>query len=169
MSRFKIQIGKGKIIGLTIVAIFVGYLAYNSKAIINNPDYEGSFNHTAPKEYGNLFPDTIRRMLKDPVTLYGKFHDSITTFNYGNKKYFVNIFKIKLKADLSLNKSLIVSSINNLKIFNGVSYAMSGDSGLQINYRPRRVEASHLNLSLFGGPINTIVSNDTIACFYSDF
>jgi hypothetical protein len=162
--KYKLKISKAKIIGLIVLAFFIIYLAYNSGY---NPNYDFKSMNTAPKEYLDLFPDSIKKKMSVLQTLIIKFQNPISEFAFDDKKYFIQIFRLNVVNDQSLDKLITLSNHSNL-MTNAVTYYRLGPV-FDINYKTGRNKASHINLNLYGERVNTILRNDTIACFYSHF
>ena len=161
--KYQLKANKGKIVGLIILIFFVIFLAYNSG---KNPNYEFKTLKTAPEEYWNLFQGSINK--KMPVkSLILKYQNPISEFDLDNKKYFIQVVKLDTSIEQSLDNYLTLSNSKKLST-NAITYYPMGHF-FAVFYKTGKNKVSHINFNLVGDSVRTILRNDTIACFYSNF
>ena len=89
-----------------IVALFI-FIAISIFNSCNNPDFHITGIKTAPKEYWNLFPKSIRKDLAVSFTLTPKGRGLISQFSFDHNKYFIDVFKIDTIGKKSINDIII--------------------------------------------------------------
>ena len=165
--RYRFEISRGKVIGLTVLFLFVGYLAYQSSCAKNRPDYPTAVLKTVPQEYWDLFPDSIRKKLKVSVTITSKLKNPVSQFFYNRYDYVIDVFKID-SINKPLSKSVFIDKVGALNVV-GLAYNRMGADLFSIYYAANRHKASSIKISLQGDAIDTLIKNDSTLSLYSNF
>jgi hypothetical protein len=162
--KYQIKLNKSKIVGLIILTFFVIFLAFNSG---KNPNYEFTTLKTAPEEYWKLFPGSVNKKISVFQSLILKDQNPVSEFDLDNKKYFIQVVKLETSTEQSLNDFLTLSNSKELST-NAMTYYPIGHF-FAVFYKTGKNKISHINFNLIGDSVRTILRNDTIACFYSNF
>jgi len=154
------------VIGALLIIYIVNFLYDAIKQDLRNPG--GMVLAVAPSNYINLFNNSAKEKLTVTYTSFAQYRDSISYLVY-DKKYDVEISKIRAATNLNLEKDIINSykKPDGFSSSSTVGIAPYNENNFVINYRAESTEsASKIYLSLLGDSIKTIVRNDSIANYF---
>lgn len=165
-KKYKIEITKSKIIGLIIVAIFIGFLIYNNKYGFKYPDYKTKLNY-APKDIWNLFKYNDRK----DMTVYGTERTNtpnpVSSFSYLDRRYDITVIKLTVPKDTALKDLISFSSNDHLDI-NDIPWS-TFMGVFNTNLRLGVHHPSHLRVTLIGDKTDTVANNKNVLGLYSEF
>lgn len=154
------------IIGSLLIIYIANFLYGAIKQDIRNPS--GMVLAKAPNNYINLFKSTAQKKIAVTYTSFAKYRDSISYLVY-DKKYDIEISKIRTGANLNLEKDIIDSYKEPNGVFsnNTTGVMPYNENNFEINYKGESTESAiKIYLSLLGDSIKTIVKNDSIANYF---
>ncbi|WP_426669852.1 hypothetical protein ACPPVU_01160 [Mucilaginibacter sp. McL0603] len=162
--KYKIRISKWQLAGLIILLFFITLLIYNRG---NNPNYEFKSGKKAPDEYWSLFRTDIKPKLSVIQSLTLKYQNPIVEFSYNHGENFVEVLKLDLKGNYSLDSLVTLSNLKKLNT-NGLTYYPVGPL-FGVFYKTGKNTVSHIDLNLSGESTKTLIRNKSLVYFYSRF
>ena len=159
ITRKNYYIVGGSIIGLVVLITIIKFILAMSQT--------KALSFTIPREYLELFEDSVKSSLTNKVTYNSKSRNAISTFDF-SRDYSVVVYQLNVEQDFGLNEIHVKKPF--MQKTTGIVYheAPLGYYTLKYNSMPCD-SINRIDLSFDGDAPKILLSNDNTISYYFDY